>query len=886
MPILSTKFMSSIFAKKRKQEDEITSQLSPDKLKSSFKDLFVRRNKAKVEDDKNMFTSSLAADSAPAAAQTQARTSIVVDSEVVDALQSVFDALHDPSLLDVRRHQRYDLLGPHIPPETPDPNTGQMNLPSLRCGRSAGVSDATTTTTTTTREISAEGRNAMELARTSAGAVVLSYTPGADIVASEPSADVDIIEIMRIPGPHCGRNGIEKTRNITLDIITDGIDNAALARSSTPSPRDTYSNANASMYLTEANVVPFSCCDPCSPPPFPSRPRTIYAADMRVIRFLGEGTTGKVYFVKDSVSKAKVALKVITKEDKTDYALSTIVQEFEISAKLSDSPWFVKLYASWHDHDHMYIAMTLYPTDLDSELMRLDKIEPERARFYMAELIIALTELHSRGIIHRDVKAPNILIDREGHIVLADFGLSKDFYQIPSIAERVYQPYWPYLSHDNPTCETKPRDPTELTFVAWDYRGSELEMAPEIHLRQPYSFGVDFWSAAIVLYWMLTGRPPWYEQEEVDEDEESSYENDLKPLIAKITEDDLPWVPSDAHVDEQARDFLEKMLAKDPKKRLLISYEMPSHPYFAGVNWPLLEARKLPAPWIPAYEVCHAYEQTSPTFVPGRQYSKDEEDPYPSFAYLSKQARRRIIYEDCDSSDDESDYGSDGPLTPLLNGEGQNPETCFAKEDVVNESSVNADLALFSAPISGQDASIPQPECSVQIDPLATATLAKHREEDQISQTQNGSASSFESFQEGSILKDAWDTTLITPPPTAPYSPGPKGWLHTQDLLKICHKQAATITSSATSASSVQVMYVKFQPSQDSALDVSLDGRSSGFTHLAPCDSSDSWPSPAGQHLTRVVNGTGLLFKVKAWWASKSWTPKHKRNLGTKRPSC
>jgi serine/threonine protein kinase len=59
--------------------------------------------------------------------------------------------------------------------------------------------------------------------------------------------------------------------------------------------------------------------------------------------------------------------------------------------------------------------------------------------------IIALTELHSRGIIHRDIKAPNILIDKDGHIVLADFGLSK--------------------------------------------------MAPEIHLRMPYSFGVDFWSA-------------------------------------------------------------------------------------------------------------------------------------------------------------------------------------------------------------------------------------------------------------------------------------------------------------------------------------------------------------------------------------------------------
>src|SRR5271169_184583 len=102
--------------------------------------------------------------------------------------------------------------------------------------------------------------------------------------------------------------------------------------------------------------------------------------------------------------------------------------------------------------------------------------------------IIALTELHSRGIIHRDIKAPNILIDRDGHIVLADFGLSKDFHKIPTIAERVYQPYWPYFSDENPTSESEPRDPEDLHFVAWNYRGSDMEMAPEIHLRMPYSF--------------------------------------------------------------------------------------------------------------------------------------------------------------------------------------------------------------------------------------------------------------------------------------------------------------------------------------------------------------------------------------------------------------
>ena len=89
---------------------------------------------------------------------------------------------------------------------------------------------------------------------------------------------------------------------------------------------------------------------------------------------------------------------------------------------------------------------------------------------------------------------------------MADFGLSKDFWDSPTIAERVYQPYWPYYRSDDAYINMPHRDPRDLHFVAWDYRGSEFEMAPEIILGQPYSFGVDFWSAAVVLYWMITGR--------------------------------------------------------------------------------------------------------------------------------------------------------------------------------------------------------------------------------------------------------------------------------------------------------------------------------------------------------------------------------------------
>jgi len=119
-----------------------------------------------------------------------------------------------------------------------------------------------------------------------------------------------------------------------------------------------------------------------------------------------------------------------------------------------------------------------------------------------------LNELHKRGVIHIDIKTPNILIGREGHIVLADFGLSKDFKRIPTLQERVQLPSWDFLSPGSDARDFS-EDSGNLEhrdFIAWEYRGSPMEMAPEICLLQPYSFGVDFWAAGIVFYWMLTGR--------------------------------------------------------------------------------------------------------------------------------------------------------------------------------------------------------------------------------------------------------------------------------------------------------------------------------------------------------------------------------------------
>ncbi|KAF9523456.1 kinase-like domain-containing protein [Crepidotus variabilis] len=351
----------------------------------------------------------------------------------------------------------------------------------------------------------------------------------------------------------------------------------------------------------------------------------------QVLRFLGAGTSGQVYLTQERISKTKCALKIVTKAGKSEEHLDCFLEERDIHEKLHDSIWFAFLWGSWHDQSKIYLAMTLYPTDLDTEIMRLNGVGAVRAKFYMAEMIIALTELHSRGIVHRDLKAANILIDYEGHIVISDFGLSKDFGERPTDAERIFQPYWPYLRSDNASSDMAPRDPNELRFVTSQQLGSPLEMAPEIHLGQPYSFGVDYWSATVVLHWMLTGRPPWFE-----------YELDgcpSKSASRMIIEDSIEWAEHDK-IDDITKDFFAKMLKKDPKKRLVIELEVPKHPYFEGVNWQLMEERKVPPPWLPNMEVGHDYEAPEETPIPGAPFATLDDDPYPGLNYLSAQAQR------------------------------------------------------------------------------------------------------------------------------------------------------------------------------------------------------------------------------------------------------
>lgn len=264
-----------------------------------------------------------------------------------------------------------------------------------------------------------------------------------------------------------------------------------------------------------SQVGPLSSHNPFSSPSHPSScssnhtlvsPRPLCLQDISVLYPLGKGTHGAVYCIRHKATKERMALKVVTKYRKTQHQISSLLAEQNTLSLLSENPWFVDLHASWGDSQNFYYAIEWHPTDLDKVLIREGKLQADRARFYMAELIVALSFLHASGIVHRDIKPANILLSRTGHVVLTDFGLAKDFQHVPSREERLYQPYWPYLPSDTPSPATPYRSPSELIFVANGFCGTPVHMAPEIFLGQPYSFGVDYWAAAITLFTMLTGR--------------------------------------------------------------------------------------------------------------------------------------------------------------------------------------------------------------------------------------------------------------------------------------------------------------------------------------------------------------------------------------------
>ncbi|KAJ3211351.1 hypothetical protein HDU67_004585 [Dinochytrium kinnereticum] len=282
--------------------------------------------------------------------------------------------------------------------------------------------------------------------------------------------------------------------------------------------------------------------------------KSLTMEDFELLKVIGKGSFGKVMQVRKKDTNRIYAMKIIKKSHIVERAeVSHTLAERMVLAKLNH-PFIVPLKFSFQNPEKLYLVLAFVNGgELFHHLQQVGRFEEERARFYTAELLCALECLHSFDIIYRDLKPENILLDFSGHIALCDFGLCK--------------------------LNMKEGNKTN-TFC-----GTPEYLAPEVLIGQGYTKAVDWWTLGILLYEMLTGLPPFYDE-------------NVNEMYKKILKDEITF-PEE--VGPAAKDLLKKLLNRDPSQRLgsKNAEEIKNHPFFSEINWQKLMGRKYTPPFRP-----------------------------------------------------------------------------------------------------------------------------------------------------------------------------------------------------------------------------------------------------------------------------------------------
>ncbi|KAG8049316.1 hypothetical protein GUJ93_ZPchr0009g2005 [Zizania palustris] len=304
--------------------------------------------------------------------------------------------------------------------------------------------------------------------------------------------------------------------------------------------------------------------------------------DFEILKPISRGAFGRVFLAKKRITGDLFAIKVLKKADMIrKNAVESILAERDILIS-ARNPFVVRFFYSFTCRENLYLVMEyLNGGDLYSLLRNLGCLDENMARTYIAELVLALEYLHSLNVIHRDLKPDNLLISRDGHIKLTDFGLSKvglinstDDLSGPDVSSVLVGDHQPTDAEQR--AQKREQRQKQAAVGTPDY------LAPEILLGMTHGPTADWWSVGIILFELLVGIPPF---------------NAEHPQIIfdNIMNREIPWPHVPEELSFEAYDLIDKLLIENPVQRLGATGagEVKGHPFFKDINWDMLARQKV-----------------------------------------------------------------------------------------------------------------------------------------------------------------------------------------------------------------------------------------------------------------------------------------------------